>query len=221
MTSHLHRDMEKLEKNLLYVAAQVEEAVRRAMASLFEGHLELAEKVIEGDIEIDRREVEVEEDCLKILALHQPVATDLRFITACLKINNDLERIGDLACNIAKRARRLSIEGLGTVPVLFHDMTESVTGMLRDAIDAFVKSDLERATSVLGRDDHVDSLNKRVIHGLMPDLRGDEVHSARALAYGNVSKHLERIADHATNIAEDVVYMVSGDIIRHRGKFEG
>jgi phosphate transport system protein len=221
MSVHLRKDMERLEKQLLLVAAQVEDAVRRSMAALLENRTDLAEQVIEGDVEIDRREVEVEEECLKILALHHPVATDLRFITACLKINNDLERVGDLAGNIAKRSRDLGGSQRTFLPAQLEDMTEAAAAMLRDAIDAFVKADAAAAERVLARDSEVDQLNRNVITEMVERIRREHSCADSCVSLISVSKQLERIADHATNIAEDVVYMVSGDIIRHRGRLRG
>jgi phosphate transport system protein len=217
MTKHLHRDLEGLERQLLYLAGQVEESLRRAMTALIERRIDLAEKVIDGDDEIDRREVQLEEDCLKVLALHQPVATDLRFIAACLKINNDLERIGDLATNIAERAVGAIARGPSDVPPRFREMMETVARMVREAIDAFVRGDAWAARRVCDEDDKVDRANRAVIDDLLEAMHADPHVIDQAMQYFSISKSLERVADHATNIAEDVVYLVEGDIIRHRG----
>ena len=218
MSKHLRRDLEGLEKKLLYLAGQVEEAVRRSIAALLERRTETAEKVIVGDAEIDRREVELEEECLKALALHQPVATDLRFVTACLKIDNDLERIGDLAANVAKRV--LSLTGMPNsipVPDRFRGMLDTCARMLRESIDAFVRGDADLARKVCEEDDRVDSDNRSIIQSLLREMHRDPTCIDQAVELVSISKSLERIADHATNIAEDVVYMVEGDIIRHQG----
>ena len=221
MTKHLQRDLEGLERRLLVLAAQVEEAVRRSITSLLEQRIELAEKVIDGDAEVDRREVELEEECLKALALHQPVASDLRFIAACLKINSDLERIGDLAANIAERSVSLASRGGVPVPNRFRDMMETTVSMLRGSIDAFVRGDAAQARNVYNQDDLVDHGNRKVIAGLLEAMHEDSEFIDPAVELFSISKNLERIADHATNIAEDVIYLVEGDIVRHKMKFLG
>ena len=217
MVSHLRRDMDALERQLLFLAAQVEEAVRHSMTALLERRPELARRVIDGDADIDRREVELEEDCLKALALHQPVATDLRFVAACLKINNDLERVGDLCSNIAERALSLSTMRLLPISRRLRAMMEDAADMLRDSLDAFVRADVDAARDVCERDERVDRANREIIEGLLVVMHEDVANVDQAMELISVSKNLERIADHATNIAEDVVYMVEGDIIRHRG----
>ncbi len=217
MSKHLKRDLEGLEKRLLYLAGQVEETVRRSMAALFERRTDLAERVIEGDTEIDRREVELEEECLKALALHQPVATDLRFIAACLKINSDLERIADLAVNIAERALSLFSRPQSlAVPPRFRDFMDAAARMVRESIDAFVHGDARAARAICMKDDQIDQANREIISELLEKMHLDPSCIDQALELISVSKNIERIADHATNIAEDVVYLVEGDIIRHR-----
>jgi len=216
MVIHLRKDMEDLERQLLYLAAQVEEAVRRSMTALLERRPDLARAVIDGDAEIDRREVEIEEDCLKVLALHQPVATDLRFVASCLKINNDLERVGDLCCNIAERALSLSAMRLLPISNRLRTMMEDSADMLRDSLDAFVRSDADTAREICHRDERVDRANREIIEGLLVTMHEEPSTVDQAMELISVSKNLERIADHATNIAEDVVYMVEGDIIRHK-----
>src|SRR5512134_1650350 len=152
MTKHLKRDLEGLERRLLLLAGQVEETFRRSIAALLERRTDLARRVVEGDRQIDLSEVEIEEECLKALALHQPVATDLRFIAACLKINNDLERIADLAVNIAERALSLSSrQEAVAVPARFHDFMDSAARMLRESIDAFVRGDARLARAVCAK----------------------------------------------------------------------
>ena len=214
MVTHLTRDLEGLEKSLLYLAAQVEEAVELSIESLIKGRSDLARAVIDGDGEIDRKEVEIEEECLKILALHQPVAQDLRQVAACLKIDNDLERIGDLAVNIAERALSAS-QGV-VLPDPFREMVDCATHMLRSAIDAFVRADTGAARSVMEQDDVVDRNNRIVIERLLVRMHENPDKIDRALELISVSKNVERIADHATNIAEDVIYLVEGDIVRHK-----
>lgn len=217
MSKHLKRDLERLEKRLLFLAGQVEESVRRSITALLERRVDLARKVIAGDAEIDRREVELEEECLKALALHQPVATDLRFVAACLKIDNDLERIGDLSVNIAERVISLYSSGTAPdVPPRFREIMETSARMLRTSIDAFIRGDARVAREVCGEDDTVDRANREIISDMLARMRADPGCVDQAVELVSISKALERIADHATNIAEDVVYLVEGDIIRHQ-----
>ena len=215
MTRHLRTDLERLEKRLLLLGSRVEDAVRESIHAVMECRAELAQQVIAGDEAIDQEEVEIEEDCLKILALHQPVATDLRFATACLKINNDLERIGDLAVNIAKRARAMSQAVPLTPPRKLTRMTEDVTAMLRHSLDAFVRGDSALARRVLLDDERVDEEHRLVFRAMIDEMQARPEVVEPAMLYISTSRALERIADHATNIAEDVVYLVEGEIIRH------
>ena len=217
MTKHLSHDLELLERKLLDLGARVEDSVRKSVAALDARRADLAQEVIDGDPGIDQAEVELEEDCLKVLALHQPVATDLRFVAVCLKINNDLERIGDLAVNIAERAASFD-RALGfRVPDELTPMTEVTIRMLRKSLDAFVKADVRLAREVLAQDNIVDNYNRVIIKAMMARMKSQAEQVDAALLFLSASKNLERIADHATNIAEDVVYMVEGDIIRHKG----
>jgi len=216
MSKHLHIDLQRLERSLLALGDRVEQAVRRSAVSLSSGSIEDAEAVIHGDEEIDALEVALEEDCLKVLALHQPVAGDLRFVTACLKATNDLERIGDLAVSISKRARALSKHEASTSPPELSEMTELTTAMLRSALDAFVRVDGHRARQILLEDDRIDELHKRCIKRLIEAMQQEPESIPVNISYISVSRHLERIADHTTNIAEDVVYLADGDIVRHQ-----
>ena len=218
MTKHLQRDLEGLERRMLFLAGEVEEAVRRSIRALLDRRIELAERVIDGDDEIDRREVELEEECLKVLALHHPVASDLRFIVASLKIENDLERIADLAANIAERAVSLSARSELAVPARIRDMVERCARMLRHSIDAFVRGDAELARRICAEDVEVDRANRLIIQELLEAMHQDPTCIDQAVELISVSKNLERIGAHATNNPEDVVYLVEGDIIRHRLK---
>jgi phosphate transport system protein len=175
----------------------------------------LAEKVIAGDDQIDRMEVELEEECLKILALHQPVAIDLRFIVAVLKINNDLERIGDLAANIAERTVALADSGRIDPPFDFTGMAASTRQMLKGSLDCLVKMDTVLAQHVLDLDDEVDAMHSHNFQLIKEQIRSHPDHLESLTHYLTVSRHLERIADLATNIAEDVYYMIEGEIVRH------
>ena len=216
MSKHLKHDLERLERRLLGLGARVEDAVRRSIASLETRRPDLALEVMANDPEIDHEEVEIEEDCLKALALHQPVANDLRFVAAVLKINNDLERIGDLAVNISERSASLDRALPFPVPAVLQPMMEATAGMLRDSLDAFVKSDPKLARAVMAKDDVVDSFNRQIIEQMVEQMKEDSRLVDDALLFLSASKNLERIADHATNIAEDVVYLVEGNIVRHQ-----
>ncbi|MEA1996458.1 MAG: phosphate signaling complex protein PhoU [Gemmatimonadota bacterium] len=217
MSLHLQKEVEKLKKKMLFVSALVEENVNRAVIAVQERDEELAGKAIDADIEIDDMEIEVEEDCLKILALHQPVAVDLRFIVAVMKINNDLERIGDLAANIAERAEFLATKRLNDIPFDFTGMSGKAQEMLRKSLDALVNMDSGLAREVLPLDDEVDSMNREMFELVKESVRSRKGDIELLLNLLMISRHLERIADHATNIAEDVIYMVEGEIVRHKG----
>lgn len=216
MSKHLKNDLERLERRILSLGAKVEEAVRRSIAALQTRRTDLALEVMAGDPEIDQVEVEIEEECLKILALHQPVANDLRFTAACLKINNDLERIGDLAVNIAERSASLERDLPFSVPKGLQPMMERTAAMLRTALDAFVKGDVQLAMSVRQEDNVVDDANRQIIKQMVEHMKTASDQVDDALLILSASKNLERIADHATNIAEDVIYMVEGEIVRHQ-----
>ena len=216
MSKHLHADLQKLERSLLALGDRIEENVRRAIQSFSAQRIDTAEEVIHGDQEIDRQEVALEEECLKVLALHQPVAGDLRFVTACMKITNDLERIGDLAVNIAKRVRALTKERADTPPPELSEMTDLTAIMLRSALDAFIRVDGHRARQLLVDDDRIDELHKRCIQGLIEEMQASPERIPALMSFISVSRYLERMADHTTNIAEDVIYLADGDIVRHQ-----
>jgi phosphate transport system protein len=215
MSKHLLRDLEHLKKHLLTMGGMVEEATDLAITAVIDRRRELAEQVLAGDDRIDAKELEIEDECLKMLALHQPVATDLRFIITVLKVNNDLERMGDLAKNIAERAAFLGelppIEGAQD----FRRMAERVRGMVHECIDALVERDVELARRVCLEDRDVDEENRRRFAQLQQVMKSDPSTVERAVSLLSVSRHLERIADHATNVAEDVVFLVDGEVIRH------
>jgi phosphate transport system protein len=216
MTLHLMREIDKLKKMLSGLAARVEESVEKSVASVLERDAVRADEVIAQDPQIDQMEVDVEEECLKILALHQPVATDLRFIIAALKLNNDLERIGDLAVNIAELGRSLATKERVEVPYDLKGMYAIVRGMLRDSLDALMAMDPALAMDVRTRDDAVDAINRQMYPDVQVAIRARPEHIESLIRLLRVSHNLERIADHATNIAEDVIYMVEGGIVRHR-----
>jgi phosphate transport system protein len=213
---HLERDLEHLHRHILALSASVEETIDRAGRALRERRRDLADQVLAGDDEIDRRDVEIEEECLKMLALHQPVAIDLRRIAAVLKINSDLERIGDLAANIAERAKFLIDHPEFPIPAKLERMIELSTMMVRGALDAFVNLDAKAARRICGLDDEVDRYNRDIIDELYQAMKRDTDLIPAAMHCFSASRHVERIADHATNIAEDVIYLVEGEIARHK-----
>ena len=217
MSQHLHRAIDGLKDQLLGLSALVEESLFIAVKAIEERNATLAMKVIDGDRQIDLKEVDVEEECLKILALHQPVATDLRFIVAVLKINNDLERIGDLAVNIASRAKALSkITTPPQVSIDLQNAQQKVQKMLRKSLEALVNLDEVKAREVMAADDEVDEINRSVHKQVIAALKEFPADSERLILLLSVSRNLERIADHTTNVAEDVLYTTTGEIFRHK-----
>jgi len=211
----LQRKNEILKNKLVSLATMVEESVKLAVKAIRERDSKLSASVIDGDKDIDRIEIEIEEDCLEILALHQPVAMDLRFITGVYQIINQLERIGDLAVNIAETALLLASETPLNIPSDYYFMAEKTQNMLKNALDAFVNMDDALATRVLADDDEVDMM-KHKLHSNFEERLVTELERRHALTHlFLVSRHLERISDHSTNIAEDVIYMVTGEIVRH------
>jgi phosphate transport system protein len=215
MSVHLQNEIDKLKKSLLSLCASVEAQVEKAVRALLNRDAQLADEVEQGDEEIDRREVEVEEECLRILALYQPVANDLRFVVSALKINNDLERIGDQAVNIAHKAAALSAEPDRELPVDVTAMWSRTQGMLRDSLDAMVNLDVELAKDVCGRDDEVNRMKHDARVKIEKLVSQDPKANLCLLRLMAACRNLERIADLATNIAEDVIYLVEGRIIRH------
>lgn len=215
MTIHLHRDLDDIKKQLMDVGALVEQAIRDATTALLDRRIDLVERVQAADDAIDAKEVHVEETCLKALALHQPVAVDLRYIVVVMKVNNDLERMGDLASNIAARAAYLAAHEPLDLPVDLRSMVEIVQRMVRDCLDALVRSDIALARSVLAADDSVDDFNRDMFTRMQDEMMSDPKKVKRAVHYLSASRHLERIADLATNVAEDVIYMTEGEVIRH------
>jgi phosphate transport system protein len=177
--------------------------------------------VVDGDVEIDRAEVNLEEDCLKILALYQPVATDLRLIVSVMKINNDIERIGDLAVNIAERSLFLCTAPPVEAPSDLADMRAKALAMLTGSLDSLVRRDTKRAREVRAGDDEVDELNRQIFREFSAAVRKNPDHVECLLSYLSVGRHLERIADYATNIAEDVIYLMEGEIVRHKPTLPG
>lgn len=216
MTRHIEHQIAQLKDSILRFGTIVEEAISRSNTALFKQDVELAQKVMANDGEIDRLEVELEEECLKILALYQPVAADLRFVVAVLKINNDLERIGDLASNIAKTVSQLTTSGPFNLPEEISIMAKQAEEMVKNSLDAVVQADPDLARQVRDDDDVVDAGRQAVRTLVMQQIKKNPEKVESLLQINSVSKHLERIADMATNIAEDVIYMVEGEIVRHR-----
>jgi phosphate transport system protein len=221
MSVHLQREIGILNKRLLSLCALVEDQVDRAIQAVVGRDADMAAAVEARDAEADRREVELEEECLKILALHQPVAIDLRFVVVAMKINNDLERIGDLAVNIARKAAALAEQGPTEIPFDISGMWQKTQGMLRDSVDALVNLDAGLADKVCARDGEVDQMKRDNRKRAESILREDAGRVPGIMSLLAVSRNLERIADHATNIAEDVIYMVQGRIIRHGTGIDG
>ena len=215
MSAHLQREIDKLKKHVLSLCALVEDQVEMALRAVLERDEALAREVEQRDLDIDRREIEVEEECMKTLALHQPVAVDLRLIIATMKINNDLERIGDLAVNIARKAASYAEEPEMPMPFDIAGMWDKTQAMLRDSIDALVNMDGPLAMDVCCRDDEVDRIKYTIRVGVEEQIRREPENVRPLMRLLAVSRNLERIADCATNIAEDVIYMSEGRIIRH------
>ncbi len=217
MDTHFQKELQELKENLLKMAAMVEQAIHTAVQSLVQRDSELAKKTFEGEDRINAMEITIEDMCLRLLALRQPMAADLRFITSAMKIITDLERMGDQAVNIAERAISLNQEPQLKPYLDIPRMTEITQSMVRDVLDAFVNRDSKLARSVCERDDLVDGLNDQVFRELLTFMISDPKTITRAVHLMIVCRCLERMADHATNIAEDVIYMITGEIHRHRG----
>lgn len=217
MTKHFQNEIERLKKHILYLAAMVEKSLIASVQSFNDRNLEIADEVIDSDQKIDAQEVEVEEECLKILALHQPVAADLRYVVAVLKIDNDLERIADLAVNIAKRTKNIVLSGEIKEPINLGEMVELAIKMVRESVDALVQNDTVKASQVILNDDEMDLYHKQNYKIGQEHIKTNPEATEYYINLLSVSRNLERIADHATNIAEDVIYMIEGEIVRHKG----
>lgn len=218
MKRHMDREIEKLKKQILTLSALAEDRVREAVQAVSMRSAELAAQVIERDNEVDLMEVDIEEDCLKVLALYQPVASDLRFVVAVLKINNDLERVADEAVNIAERADFLAHHAPVDLPLDFEIMSEKSQAMLRKSLDALMTMNAGMAREVGYEDDEVDELNRQMYEKVQEAMSRQPERIECLIHVMSISRHLERIADYATNIAEDIVYMIEGEIIRHQAE---
>jgi phosphate transport system protein len=208
-------DLKKLRDDILYMGGLVENQIQRAVSSLVDRDSALAETIIERDHEVNRLDVEIDDVCLRLLALHQPAARDLRFITTALKITTDLERIGDMAVNICERALELNEEPQLKPYIDIPRMARTSERMIRESLDAFVREDTDLALKVCKDDQEVDDLNSQIFRETISFMIEDPHTINRAMKISSISKYLERIADHATNIAEMVVFMVKGKSIRH------
>ena len=218
MSLHLQRDLNDLKLDILHLGSLVETSIGNASVALKDRRPELADIVFANEVLINEKEVNIEENCLKILALHQPVATDLRFIVVVLKVNNDLERIGDLAENLTERAVYLSErDALAAPTAKINDMFIIIRSMLKDSLDSLVKLDIGLARKVIAQDDSVDEINREMYDDFraLVAVNGSVVEQATSLL--SCSRYLERIADLATNICEEVLFMVEGEVVRHRG----
>ena len=216
MERHVDQEFEALKRELVQMATLAEAAIGKAIHALLLRDVAMAEEVLRADNTINRLELAIDERCLRMLALYQPEASDLRFIAMALKINNDLERIGDQAVNIAERSLDLfkepSLKPLIDIP----HMAQLVQAMLTHSVDAFVQRDTALARSVCQRDDEIDAIDDQVFRELLTYMMEDHRAITRAVHLILVSRHLERVADHATNIAEDVIYLAEGKQVRHR-----
>ena len=216
MSTNLQQELNETYNRLLALSGQVEEMIEHAVQALMGREFEAAAKVIEMDSEIDQAEVKIEETCLTILARHQPVAADLRKLATMMKVNNDLERVADLACNVAERACDLVQFPSFPFPSVLSDMATNSREMVQSSLDALIKMDPEIARKVIERDDEVDEMNVQLISEVETLMKQDTDWVEPGLFTFSASRSVEQIADHAVNMAEDIIYMVSGVIVRHR-----
>jgi phosphate transport system protein len=217
MERHFERDLNELKERVLWMGSLAERAVHQAIHAVLEGHASLAEKVLQEEPAINELQVEIDDRVVQLLALQQLMAADLRFVLAVSRINNDLERIGDQAVNIAQSAIRILRHPRVKPYVDLPRMSELAEGMVRDSLNALVRGNVEIARSVLVRDDQVDGLRDQIFRELLSYMMGDSAVVFQAFELILVAKNMERVADHATNIAEDVIYIVAGHDVRHSG----
>jgi phosphate transport system protein len=215
MQRHFHEELETLKQTLLAMGGLVEDQIRRVVGALVERDSDLAQEVIERDREVNTYDVEVDEKCVELLALHQPTAGDLRFITTAMKIVTDLERIGDQAVNIAQRVVELNREPQLKPYIDIPRMADQAQRMVKESLDAFVARDTDLARQVCGEDDSVDAFKEQIFRELLTFMMEDPKTIPRAIRLILISRFLERVADHATNIAEMVIYMVESKMVRH------
>ena len=220
MSLILVREIAALQTQVVRLALVVEARLEDALASFAARDVAKAQEVVDNDDQIDRREVEIEEECLKILALHQPVATDLRWVIAILKINNDLERVADIAVNIADRVRYLATTPPSGLELHLQQMGDHTISMLRSVFDGMTRSDPEAARAVIDMDEKQDQMHHQTFDAVEHGVAGDTTEIRALLLFLSVSRDLERVGDHATNIAEDLLYLFSGAIVRHAHKHQ-
>jgi phosphate transport system protein len=215
MTKHFRKELETVKKRILTLGSMVEDLVHDSVQAVERVDAELADEIIKKDSEIDETEVDIEEECLKVLALHQPVAVDLRFIIAVIKINNELERIGDQAVNIAQRVQVIAKRPKPPFWFDYSEMGEKAQKMLRMSLDALVNMDVDLAYRVITMDDEVDRIKSEAYDKIKQAIQDLPERVGYYINLLLISRHLERLADHATNIAEEVIYLVEGEIFRH------
>lgn len=215
-SSHYEKELQEIKNSLIYLGALTEKAIQNAMKSLSERNSDMAHKVIKDDDEIDKLDTELEERCIRILALRQPTAIDLRFITTAIKITGHLERIGDMAVNIAEKAIQLNQEPQLKPYIDLPRMADLVGEMIRNSLDSFIRNDLQMAEKVRQTEQITDDLNEQIFRELLTFMMEDSKSIHRALFIMQVSKNMERIADHAKGIADMVTYMVTGECVRHQ-----
>ncbi|MEN6433833.1 MAG: phosphate signaling complex protein PhoU [Smithella sp.] len=213
---HYEKELQEIKNNLIYLGAVTEKAIQNAMKSLSERNSSMARKVIKDDEEIDKMDSDIEERCIRILALRQPTAIDLRFITTAIKITGHLERIGDMAVNIAEKAIQLNEEPILKPYIDLPRMADLVGEMIQDSLDSFIRNDLNLADKVRRTEQVTDDLNEQTFRELLTFMMEDSKTIHRALMIMQVSKNLERIADHTKGIADMVTYMVTGENVRHQ-----
>jgi len=213
---HLHKELDRLKRHLFHLSAMVEENFNLSIAAVLEGNPDSGQIVTDRDVEIDQLEVEVEEECLKILALYQPVAVDLRFIIAALKMTNDLERIGDLALNIASGSACRAGEAIPSdLGAGLQHLAAKACIMLRQSLEALMDMNTTTARDVLAADDEVDAMYLEFATTVKGRLTADPAKNNSLISWLMAAKSIERVADHATNIAEDTIYSLEGEIVRH------
>jgi len=215
-SSHYEMELQDIKDNLIYLGALTEKAIASAMNALMDRDTDLARKVIDADAEIDRLDMELEERCIRVLALRQPAAKDLRFIATAIKVNGHMERIGDMAVNIAEKAIILNEEPQLKPYIDLPRMSEIVRNMIKESLDAFVNEDLEIAEKVASDEDEVDKLNEQIFRELLTFMLEDPRTITRATIIMQISKNLERVADHAKGVADMVIYLVTGKNVRHQ-----
>ncbi|KAA1261583.1 hypothetical protein LF1_41330 [Rubripirellula obstinata] len=216
MSKHLELGLDALRSELIGQFGVVEQMIQLSVRSLVNREPELADRVIKTDAQVNETDLKIEEECLKLMALHQPVATDLRWLISVVKVNADLERMADLACNIAERSKSLDFFPLFPIPDELQEMVSTATKMVKMALDAFVERDAEKAKSAIAEDEMVDRLNRIVIDQLHETMKDNPEFIEPGVHCFSASRHLERIADLAENVSEDVIYLVEGEIVRHQ-----